>query len=204
MTSRGFPSRGLADVPIRAILFDKDGTLIDFQRTWGPATHAVIAHFAAGDQAIYDRLAAASGFVAGERRFVAGSPLIAGATPDYGHLWAQVLGRPATGDFFAEIDRLFHVSGLEHLKPIGEPPAVLGGLRRRGYRLGIITNDAEANARAHLRDLADLYRITPAEVDALPVHSVSRLANGGDGRAEQDARKTGPRRHFAGSRRPSG
>ena len=148
MTSRGFPSRGLADVPIRAILFDKDGTLIDFQRTWGPATHAVIAHFAAGDQAIYDRLAAASGFVAGERRFVAGSPLIAGATPDYGRLWAQVLGRPATGDFFAEIDRLFHVSGLEHLKPIGEPPAVLGGLRRRGYRLGIITNDAEANARA--------------------------------------------------------
>jgi large repetitive protein len=39
--------------------------------------------------------------------------------------------------------------------------------------------DAEANARAHLRDLADLYRISPAEVDALPVHSVSRLANGG-------------------------
>ena len=26
-------------MPIRAILFDKDGTLVDFQRTWGPATH---------------------------------------------------------------------------------------------------------------------------------------------------------------------
>jgi phosphoglycolate phosphatase len=148
MTSRGLRSRGSADVPIRAILFDKDGTLVDFQRTWGPATHAVIAHFAAGDQAVYDRLAAVSGFIAGERRFVAGSPLIAGATPDYGRLWAQALGRPATADFFAEIDRLFQVCGLEHLKPIGEPPAVLGALRRHGYRLGIITNDAEANARA--------------------------------------------------------
>jgi phosphoglycolate phosphatase len=148
MTSRGLRSRGSADVPIRAILFDKDGTLVDFQRTWGPATHAVIAHLAAGDQAVYDRLAAVSGFVTGERRFVAGSPLIAGATPDYGRLWAQALGRPATADFFAEIDRLFQVTGLEHLQPIGEPAAVLGGLRRHGYRLGIITNDAEANARA--------------------------------------------------------
>jgi hypothetical protein len=98
MTSRGLRSRGSADVPIRAILFDKDGTLVDFQRTWGPATHAVIAHLAAGDQAVYDRLAAVSGFVTGERRFVAGSPLIAGATPDYGRLWAQALGRPATAD----------------------------------------------------------------------------------------------------------
>jgi phosphoglycolate phosphatase len=148
MTSHGLRSRGSADVPIRAILFDKDGTLVDFQRTWGPATHVVIANLAAGDQAVYDRLAAVSGYVADERRFVAGSPLIAGATPDYGCLWAQVLGRPATADFFAEIDRLFQVSGLEHLQPIGEPPAVLGGLRGNGYRLGIITNDAEVNARA--------------------------------------------------------
>jgi phosphoglycolate phosphatase len=148
MTSRGLRSRGSPDVPIRAILFDKDGTLVDFQRTWGPATHAVIVHLAAGDQAAYDRLAAVSGFVTGERRFVAGSPLIAGATPDYGRLWALALGRPATADFFAEIDRLFQVTGLEHLQPIGEPAAVLGGLRRHGYRLGIITNDAEANARA--------------------------------------------------------
>lgn len=148
MISRGLLSRGSADVPIRALLFDKDGTLIDFQRTWGPATDAVIARLAAGDPVVYDRLAEVSGFVVGERRFVAGSPLIAGATPDYGRLWAQVLGRPATADFFVEIDRLFQISGLEHLEPIGQPPVVLGGLRRRGYRLGIITNDAEANARA--------------------------------------------------------
>ena len=33
-------------------------------------------------------------------------------------------------------------------RAIGEPLAVLAALRRRGYRLGIVTNDAEANARA--------------------------------------------------------
>jgi phosphoglycolate phosphatase len=141
-------------VPIRAMLFDKDGTLVDFQRTWGPATDAVIAHLATGDRALYDRLAAVSGFIPAERQFVAGSPLIAGATPDYGRLWAHVLKRPATADFFAEIDRLFEVAGLEHLTPIGEPSVVLAALRRRGYRLGIITNDAVANARTQAERLA--------------------------------------------------
>ena len=141
-------------MPIRAILFDKDGTLVDFQRTWGPATDAVIAHLADGDRAVYERLAAVSGFVAAERRFLAGSPLIGGATPDFGPSWAQVLGRPATPDFFAEIDRLYLLTGLEHLVPIGEPSAVLAELRGRGYRLGIMTNDAGANARAQIARLA--------------------------------------------------
>jgi phosphoglycolate phosphatase len=140
-------------MPIRAILLDKDGTLVDFQRTWGPATHAVIAELAAGDAAVYEALAEVSGFIAAEQRFLAGSPLIAGATPDYGPSWAQVLGRPATPDFFAHVDRLFLRAGQEHLAPIGEPAAVLTALARRGYRLGIITNDAEANARAQIAQL---------------------------------------------------
>jgi phosphoglycolate phosphatase len=138
---------------IRAILFDKDGTLIDFQRTWGPATHTVIAQLAAGDDDAYRRLAAVSGFVADERRFLVGSPLIAGATPDYGPLWAQALGRPATADFFAEIDRLFLQAGLQHLVPIDDPATTLAALARHGYRLGIVTNDAEANAHAQIAQL---------------------------------------------------
>src|SRR5882724_5677519 len=120
-------------MPIRAILLDKDGTLIDFQLTWGPATHVVIAHLAAGDDAAYRRLAEVSGFLAAERRFLSGSPLIAGATPDYGPSWAQALGRPATPDFFAEIDHLFLRAGHEHLVPIGEPARALALLARRGY-----------------------------------------------------------------------
>jgi len=76
------------------ILFDKDGTLIDFQRTWGPATHAVLAHFAGGDRAVFEELAAVSGFVAAEQRFLVDSPIISGMSPDFGTLWAQVLGQP--------------------------------------------------------------------------------------------------------------
>ena len=38
------PPRGL-----KGVLFDKDGTLIDFQLTWGPAIHVVIHALAKGD-----------------------------------------------------------------------------------------------------------------------------------------------------------
>ena len=45
-------------MPIRAILFDKDGTLVDFQRTWGPATYDVLSELCDGDRAAFERLAA--------------------------------------------------------------------------------------------------------------------------------------------------
>src|SRR5258708_262186 len=109
----------------RAILFDKDGTLIDFQRTWGPATHSVLRQLAGGDETVFARLAAVSGFVVAESRFLADPPLVAGATSGYGRLWAEVLGCAATTAFFTAIDRQFAAAGLVHLTPIGKPQAVL-------------------------------------------------------------------------------
>jgi phosphoglycolate phosphatase len=138
---------------IRAILFDKDGTLIDFQRTWGPAVDAVMRHLAGGDHAAYARLAAASRYDQATQRFLPDSPLIGEPTSVYGRLWAEALGRPATADFFAEIDRLLCDATTLHLAPIGDPQALLTALAVRGYRLGLMTNDAEITARAHVRKL---------------------------------------------------
>ena len=140
-------------MPIRAILFDKDGTLVDFQRTWGPATDLVLKTLAAGDRAAYRKLADVSRFVEADRRFLPGSPLIAEPTPVFAALWAGALGRTASAAFAAEVDRLFAEAAVAHLTPIGNPPALLGELARRGYRLGLMTNDAEANTRAQARQL---------------------------------------------------
>jgi len=144
----------LADAaPIRAILFDKDGTLVDFQRSFGPAVHEVMLHLAGGDRAAYHRLAEVSRFVEADRRFMPDSPLIAEPTGVYGALWAAALGRPANAAFFAEIDRLLGDATTRHLAAIGDPRALLTILAARGYRLGLLTNDAEMTARAHLRKL---------------------------------------------------
>jgi len=139
--------------PIRAILFDKDGTLVDIQATLGPATCDVLERISAGDGALFARLAAATRVDTVARRLLPGCPVISEATDVYGRVWAQMLGHPFTGEFGAEIDRLYLQACLDHLHPIDDPHAVLSALNQRGYPLGIMTNDAEANTRVQLRRL---------------------------------------------------
>ena len=109
---------------LRGILFDKDGTLVDFDRTWGPAAYAVMTALAEGDRASLDRLMTVSHYVEGERRFLPTSPLIAGSSAAYGPLWADALGCVSGPAFFTEMDRLFRQEGLRALTPIGEPALI--------------------------------------------------------------------------------
>ena len=92
----GIPGGAIHTMPIRAILFDKDGTLVDFQRTWGPATYTVLSRLCDGDHAAFERLAAVSLFDAEHRTLKPGSPVVIETTYGYGRLWAQALGRPLT------------------------------------------------------------------------------------------------------------
>jgi len=131
----------------KGLLFDKDGTLIDFDRTWGPAARLVMSELAAGDEAAFDRLARVSLFDPIADRFERTSPLVAGSSAGFGGLWADALGRGDGPDFHAEIDRLFLHHGYASLAPIGNPAEVLGALAGMGLRLGIATNDSEVSAR---------------------------------------------------------
>jgi len=140
-------------MPIRAILFDKDGTLVDFQRTWGPATHSVLTRLSNGDSAVFDRLAAVSRYDAAERKLLPGSPVVIETTYGYGKLWADALGVPLTAEFVDHIDRMFFQTTLDHLTPMGDVRGLLGGLAARGLRLGLMTNDADANTRAQMQRL---------------------------------------------------
>jgi len=145
------------DNRLSGLLFDKDGTLIDFDRTWGPAAHAVMTTLAGGARARFERLMRVSHYVEAERRFLPTSPLLAGASSVYGPLWAEALDRPAGPDLYGEMDRLFRAAALRTLHPIGAPADLAAALRGAGYTLGIATNDAEASARAQ----ADRLGLTP-------------------------------------------
>jgi phosphoglycolate phosphatase len=131
---------------LKGLLFDKDGTLVDFDKTWGPAAFEVMREMAEGDEAVVARLAALNHFIVEEKRFLRSSPLVAGSSASYGPLWAKALGRPDGPELHAEMDRRFKHWGLAMVAPIGEPLAVLQALAAEGYRLGIATNDAEASA----------------------------------------------------------
>ena len=173
-------------MPIRAILFDKDGTLVDFQRTWGPATHEVLTKLCNGDAAAFERLAAASLYDAKERLLLPGSPVVIETTYGYGKLWAQALGVPLTDKFVDQIDRMYFQTTLDHLTPMGDVKALLESFRARGLRLGLMTNDADANTRAQLQrlDLVNLLEFVAAydfghghKPDPDPVLAFARFAN---------------------------
>ena len=64
----------------RAILFDKDGTLLDFEATWGPMYRALALELAEGDAARGMAMLVAGGLDAASGRVRSGSVLGAGTS----------------------------------------------------------------------------------------------------------------------------
>lgn len=139
-----------AERAVAGILFDKDGTLLDFAATWGPATAGVLAELSAGDEDLHDRLARLAGFDRHGGVFHPDSPIIAGALDSFAPEWAAQLGVVYDADFFDRVNRMFREKSLLSLKAFAEVEEVLDALLVAGFSLGLATNDAEENARAHL------------------------------------------------------
>ena len=138
---------------LAGILFDKDGTFVDFDTTWGEGTHTVMTVLSRGDATVFDRLVEAMHYDVARRRFHPTSPLIAGAPDTYFHLWAEILGRRNDRAFIEEMDRHFADATFKALAPIGRPSDVMDALHRRGLKLGLATNDSEASGRAQVAAL---------------------------------------------------
>ncbi|MFC3060351.1 HAD family hydrolase [Paenirhodobacter populi] len=132
---------------ISAVIFDKDGTLFDFQKTWGGWAAATLDTLAGGDSALADRLARAMRYDPVAQRFAPDSLVIAGTTGEVAHLLQPLLPHFGVDQLADELNRL---SCDAPQTPAVDLPACLGGLRARGLPLGLVTNDSEAGARAHL------------------------------------------------------
>ncbi len=138
---------------IAAVLFDKDGTLIDFDGTWGPAFHAIIHALAKGEPRAVRAQADALHFSLDDKRFRATSPIIAGSSASYGRLWGEAIGRVDHAALRQEINSLSAAESIKSLTPIGRPGEVFAALIARGLRLGVATNNSEASARRHIEAL---------------------------------------------------
>jgi phosphoglycolate phosphatase len=138
---------------LKAILFDKDGTFVDFDQTWGPATLRVMQTMSRGDVAVLQRLIDLTHFDLQTTRFKHSSPLYAFSSADYGPDWAQAMGVPFSKAVTDEMDRLFAEEAIANLTPIGDPAAVFRALHMRGLVLGVITNDSEIGGVSQVQAL---------------------------------------------------
>ena len=132
---------------IRAVLFDKDGTLFEFGRTWETWVEGVLSEMAAGDLALRSRLAEAGGFDIETREFIVGSALVNASPNEMNMIWANV--HPSLN--FREVEEI----GLRHLRhmplvPIYNLACILNELTLMNLVLGLATNDFEFNARDQL------------------------------------------------------
>ena len=140
---------------IKGILFDKDGTLLDFNRTWlGPYRRAVeYLQGRFGKIADADMLLARGGFIAEDQTWRADSPLASGSNQEIIEFWKSIIGPT-----FTDADRRALVSFFT-LPPGGYAPVVddlkslFAELRQPDLQFGLATMDDEANAHDMLQGL---------------------------------------------------
>ena len=131
----------------RGVVFDKDGTLFDFAATWESWAVAFLTRLAGGDATRAARMGESIGFDMANRRFAPDSLVIASTAGEVAEALApQVPDMPLP----VLVDVLNEEASRAPQMPAVPLAPLLGGLRDRGLRLGLATNDAEAPARAHL------------------------------------------------------
>jgi phosphoglycolate phosphatase len=137
-------------VAIRGILFDKDGTLIDYERTWIPINRAAAAFAAGGDAALAAELLRLNGHDPANDRVTPGSVLAAGSIDDIAMAFAAHLGARTPRALAAGLDRVYSEGGASHAALIDGAQEAVAELKRRGFRLGVATNDSIAGLQASL------------------------------------------------------
>lgn len=173
---------------VEAVLFDKDGTLFDFAATWNVWAGRVIGKLSHGDPEQAARLAAATRYDLARQSFHADSLIISGTNRQA----AECLGSVLTDWPVAEIEEFLIVEASS--APLVEPaPLVplLATLSAMDLSLGVMTNDAEEVARAHLQ-AAGVLRVFDfiagfdsgfgAKPDPAPLLAFARLTGHAPGR----------------------
>jgi phosphoglycolate phosphatase len=132
---------------IRGILFDKDGTLIDFNATWLPFARLVCQEAAGGDKAFADTLMRRLGYDASIDGFLPGSPMAAGSNRDVmGTVYPDLLPKELDARIAAS-DRAAAEHAERSAVAVPGIASAVRALRTQGLRLGVATNDAEFGAR---------------------------------------------------------
>ncbi len=132
---------------IKALLFDKDGTLFDFHATWGVWAARLLDHLSAGDAVLKADLAGAIDYDLAGARFRPTSVAIAGTMDEIvAALLAHLPDRSA-----ADLAQEMHVMAQNAPQVAAAPlRALMPQLRAMGLKLGVMTNDSEASAKVHL------------------------------------------------------
>ncbi len=127
---------------IKAILFDKDGTLIDFEKSWARINREAAAIGASGDPVLEKRILAACGVDPVTKLTVADSLFASGTAHE---IAARMVaeGSPMTHEALTRaLDDRF-AAGADAAVPLADLPRLFSELKDMGLQLGIASSDSE-------------------------------------------------------------
>ncbi|MBM4466952.1 MAG: HAD family hydrolase, partial [Chloroflexi bacterium] len=144
------------------VVFDKDGTLIDFEFMWGRLTVAWVNRLTAdtGDEAWRRELYRFLGYDVQQQRTEPQSPLAIATTGQmltiaaavlyrYGIPWPEAEERAQSAFWQAAVD----LPLADLIRPTGDVAGLLGQLQGAGVRVAVITTDHRAETEETLRIL---------------------------------------------------
>jgi len=148
---------------VGAVLFDKDGTLIDSHRYWGRIIEkraaAIISHYSL-DPELYGDLCLAMGFSLQKRTLLPDGPIALVSREEVIEAVHRfLLGRqvPSSHETLADIFIREHTQFLpemfEHIHLLPAVEETLDLLRSHGVKLAVVTTDATMNTHETLRHL---------------------------------------------------
>ncbi|MFN7027709.1 MAG: HAD family hydrolase [Pseudorhizobium sp.] len=131
---------------IRGILFDKDGTLILYDESWGPVNREAARIAAAGHQHLEPDLLIAAGMDPVSSHTRADSLLAAGNAAEIAAGFVAAGSPLPAAELTALLDALF-VQATEYAVPVTDLRSLFSRLKARGLRLGIASSDNELSIR---------------------------------------------------------
>jgi phosphoglycolate phosphatase len=135
---------------IKGILFDKDGTLVDFGATWFAIGERLAVEAAGGDRARAKELLAEAGYDFAEGRFRADSVFAAGTNADIVALWYPDADQATREAMVLGFDTFTAEAGAANCVPLPGSKKAIAKLHAAGYRLGVATNDSTSGAEKTL------------------------------------------------------
>ncbi len=138
---------------VRGVLFDKDGTLVDFDRTWAGTMKAGARAFAGGDEAQAVRLCEAVGWSEANGTFAPDAFFANNPNAAIARRWRELLGQAFAPSDAPLIDGIFARAILANVTALGDLAGTVGRLAARGIALGVATNDSRASAIEQLAAL---------------------------------------------------
>jgi phosphoglycolate phosphatase len=138
---------------IKGILFDKDGTLIEFDGFFGLTYSKIMqSHFGHSEEEAL-ALLMQTGFEPETGTCRGGSPMASEPLGQIVRLWWPNLPDAETRARARVINENFDREALQKPKPLADLNLVFAELRMAGYLLGVATNDVEAAAFAHMTEI---------------------------------------------------